>query len=273
MSWLRPLRDYVKRLSKSTLGQSVIAFTASLYIRFVYATTHWTMIGEHHPAPYWQDDRPMIVCFWHGRLLMVCKAWKGPHAFHMLISGHSDGQVIAKTVGHFGIRWLKGSASKNPKASFKQLMKTLKQGQTVGITPDGPRGPRYRVSPGIVRLAKLTGCDVLPLTFSTSRRRVLSSWDHFLLALPFGRGVMLWGAPLRPSEFQDEESLSAAIETSLNTLTTQTDYDKYLCKLRQLVENAFLHLKRWRGIATRYAKNGDPFSAAVQIRCIDLWYK
>jgi transposase len=48
-------------------------------------------------------------------------------------------------------------------------------------------------------------------------------------------------------------------------------YDKQLYKLRHLVENAFLHLKRWRGIATRYAKNAASFLAAVQIRCLVLW--
>jgi len=53
----------------------------------------------------------------------------------------------------------------------------------------------------------------------------------------------------------------------------QRDYDKDLYKLRHLVENAVLHLKRWRGIATRYAKNTDSFAAAVQIRCIALWAK
>ena len=51
----------------------------------------------------------------------------------------------------------------------------------------------------------------------------------------------------------------------------QREYDRYLYKLRHLVENAFLHLKRWRGIATRYAKNTSSFLAAVQIRCIALW--
>jgi len=53
--------------------------------------------------------------------------------------------------------------------------------------------------------------------------------------------------------------------------TVQRPYDEDPCKLRHLVENAFLHLKRWRGIATRYAKNTASFLAAVQIRCIALW--
>ena len=51
----------------------------------------------------------------------------------------------------------------------------------------------------------------------------------------------------------------------------QREYDEYLYRLRYLVENAFLHLKRWRGIATRYAKHTASFVAAIQIRCILLW--
>jgi transposase len=53
----------------------------------------------------------------------------------------------------------------------------------------------------------------------------------------------------------------------------QRDYDKALYQLRHLVENAVLHLKRWRGIATRYAKNSSSFLAAVQIRCLTLWLR
>lgn len=51
----------------------------------------------------------------------------------------------------------------------------------------------------------------------------------------------------------------------------QRNHDKELYRLRHLVENAFLHLKRWRGIATRYAKNAHSFLAAIQIRCLILW--
>ncbi len=51
----------------------------------------------------------------------------------------------------------------------------------------------------------------------------------------------------------------------------QRDYDRYLYKLRHLVENAILHLKRWRGLATRYAKNASSFLAAAHIRCLALW--
>jgi transposase len=71
-------------------------------------------------------------------------------------------------------------------------------------------------------------------------------------------------------EHARKQDMGAVIPLKRNR-RTQRFYDKELYKLRHLVENAFLHLKRWRGIATRYAKNTTSFLAAVQIRCIALW--
>ena len=70
---------------------------------------------------------------------------------------------------------------------------------------------------------------------------------------------------------QAKEQGMTAVIPPRKTRTTQRRYDKDLYKLRHLVENAFLHLKRWRGIATRYAKHSASFLAAVHIRCIALW--
>ena len=70
--------------------------------------------------------------------------------------------------------------------------------------------------------------------------------------------------------FAQDSGIEAVIPPKKNR-KIQRDYDRYLYKLRHLVENAFLHLKRWRGIATRYAKNTSSFVAAIQIRCIAIW--
>ena len=78
--------------------------------------------------------------------------------------------------------------------------------------------------------------------------------------------------------YDSKEIIDKAVSQNMNVVIPpkknrkeQRDYDKYLYKLRHLVENAFLHLKRWRGIATRYAKTTSSFIAAVRIRCIALW--
>jgi transposase len=73
-------------------------------------------------------------------------------------------------------------------------------------------------------------------------------------------------------EHATNSGMQAVIPPKKNRINKR-DYDEHLYKLRHLVANAFLHLKRWRGIATRYAKNTNSFVAAVQIRCIAIWIK
>ena len=90
------------------------------------------------------------------------------------------------------------------------MLKRLKEGACVGITPDGPRGPVMTVGVGTVNIARLAGVPILPLTYATSRRRMLATWDRFHLALPFGRGVYLWGEPIEIARELDEAGLERA---------------------------------------------------------------
>jgi hypothetical protein len=144
----------------------------------------------------------------------------------MLISQHRDGQFIARTVSHFGIDTVAGSSSKGGLAALRTLLRTVKGGRCVGITPDGPRGPRMRASDGIVQVARLAGVPVIPCTFSTRRRKVLGSWDRFIVALPFSPGIFLWGQPISvatDSQPAELERVRNAIEDSLNALCLAAD--------------------------------------------------
>jgi 1-acyl-sn-glycerol-3-phosphate acyltransferase len=86
----------------------------------------------------------------------------------------------------------------------------LKEGDCVAITPDGPRGPAMKVGIGIVNAARLAEVPIVPITYATSRRRILPSWDHFHVALPFGRGIFLWGEPIEISPDSGEAELKQA---------------------------------------------------------------
>ncbi|MBD3666551.1 MAG: lysophospholipid acyltransferase family protein, partial [Kangiella sp.] len=137
-----------------------------------------------------------------------------------------DGQIIARTVGHFGIKTVAGSSSKGGAQALRAMVKALKAGDCVGITPDGPRGPRMRATDGIVNLARLAGVPIIPATFGATRGRVLGSWDRFLVAWPFGRGVIVWGDPITVARDADADALAAAraeVEESLNAITAEAD--------------------------------------------------
>lgn len=219
---MRPL----KRVLQSETLRRLFCWLASLYIRLAYNTSRWTVVGGDIPKRFWDEGKPFILGFWHGRLLMMPYCWDHRKTIYMLISEHRDGQLIAHTVGHFGIKWAAGSSSRGGAQALRTMVKALKQGDYIGITPDGPRGPRMRASDGVVSVARLSGVPVIPAAFGTTRGRCLSSWDRFLLAWPFGRGVIVWGDPIyvdRKAGSEDLESARRQVEDGLNAVTAEAD--------------------------------------------------
>jgi lysophospholipid acyltransferase (LPLAT)-like uncharacterized protein len=199
-----------RRFLRSTWLQRVACWVAHCYIRGVYLANRWSVEGDERPRRLSGEGRSFIVAFWHGRLLMMPLAWHRLAPFHMLISAHRDGRIIAGAMTYFGIESIAGSTSRGGSAALRTMLKRLKEGGCVGITPDGPRGPAMSASIGIVNVARLARVPILPLTYATSRRRVLATWDCFHLALPFGRGVYLWGEPIEIAADLDEAGLEHA---------------------------------------------------------------
>jgi lysophospholipid acyltransferase (LPLAT)-like uncharacterized protein len=203
-------RSAWRRFLRSTWLQQAASWVAHCYIRLVYLTNRWSVDGAERPRRLTGEGRSFIVAFWHGRLLMMPLAWHRLVPFHMLISAHRDGRIIAGAMTYFGIETIAGSTSRGGSAALRTMLKRLKEGGCVGITPDGPRGPAMTASIGIVNVARLARVPILPLTYATSRRRVLATWDRFHLALPFGRGVFLWGEPIEIAADLDEAGLDRA---------------------------------------------------------------
>lgn len=216
---MKPLRQILK----SDGVRRALCLLGSWYIRLVFATGRWRTIGGEIPARFWAEGKPFILAFWHGRLLMMPYCWPRDVPIHMLISQHRDGRIIADTVGHFGIDTIGGSSTRGGAAALRALLRRLASGQCVGITPDGPHGPRMRASEGVVNLARLSGVPVVPATYAVSRRRLLGSWDRFVVALPFARGVIAWGAPIAVARDTDPEAARAAVEAALTALCDTAD--------------------------------------------------
>lgn len=210
---------WAKRIGKSERLRGLLCWLVACYIRLVWASGRWTVENAHIPAAFWDQGKPFILAFWHGRLLLMPKSWRQGKAIHMLISSHRDGQLIARTVAHFGIRAIEGSTTRGGSTALRAMLKALKAGEWVGITPDGPKGPRMRASDGIVAVAKLSGCPVLTASYSAAPAKVLGSWDRFLVPYPFGRGVITWNEPIMVARDADADQLEACrqrIEDAMN---------------------------------------------------------
>ncbi len=169
---------------------------------------------------------PAIGAFWHGRLLMMPRAYEGKK-LSFLVSSHRDGQVVGKALKRFGFHAILGSTNRKGFTAFKQMLKANKEGSDIAVTPDGPKGPRYQVQIGVIELAKLTGRPVVPVTFGASRRKIFNTWDHFLLPYPFSKGVFIWGDPISVDPKGDRahmEERRVVLEKRLNELTERADH-------------------------------------------------
>jgi lysophospholipid acyltransferase (LPLAT)-like uncharacterized protein len=183
-------------------------------------------VGGAAAAPAWAGEKPVIVAFWHNRLAMMPACWPSRQPFHMLISSHPDGRLIANTVAHFGISAVAGSSTRGGGEAVRTLVRLVKDGASIGVTPDGPRGPRMRAGDGILTLARLSGAAILPASVSVSRRVVLKTWDQLIIPLPFSRGVMIWGDPITVPRDADEAALAvlrSKLEDDLNRLSAEAD--------------------------------------------------
>jgi lysophospholipid acyltransferase (LPLAT)-like uncharacterized protein len=124
----------------------------------------------------------------------------------MLISGHRDGRIIADAVRYFGVDSIAGSSNQGGMGALRAMIRHVKDGDCVGITPDGPNGPAMRATTGIVIAAKISRAPIIPITYATRWRWVLGTWDRFHLPLPWSRGVFLWGEPIVvPPDLDDAE--------------------------------------------------------------------
>ncbi|HEV8679943.1 MAG TPA: lysophospholipid acyltransferase family protein [Stellaceae bacterium] len=213
-------------LLRSARLRRLLCWVIQLYIRLVYATSRWTIEGGEVPRRLRGEGRSFILAFWHGRLLMIPMAWQRLATLHMLISEHRDGRIIAEAVTHFGVQSIAGSSRRGGTLALRTMLKRLEAGECVGITPDGPRGPAMVASSGIVNVARLARVPIVPIVCATSRRRVLPSWDRFHLALPFGRGVFLWGEPIEIAADLDPAGLERArllVEGRMNEMAGEAD--------------------------------------------------
>ncbi|MCC6828766.1 MAG: DUF374 domain-containing protein, partial [Novosphingobium sp.] len=132
----------------------------------------------------------------------------------------------SNTVKNFDIGTIEGSTTRGGAAAIRTMVRAIRDGNLIGVTPDGPRGPRMRAGAGLIAVAKMTGAPILPVSYSVRRRKILKSWDRFIVAMPFSRGAFRWGTPIEVAADADSaaiEQARLAVEEQLNRLSMEAD--------------------------------------------------
>lgn len=167
-----------------------------------------------------------IFAFWHSRIVVISYLYRDCKTA-ILVSSSDDGEIIARILQRQGHTTIRGSTSRHGVRALARLVKVIKaEGCPGAVVPDGPRGPRFKVQPGIITLAKKTARPIIPITYSCRRMKVFSSWDRFILPCPFSECSVVYGTPIMvpvDADGETQEGCRRRLEKELNRITTTAD--------------------------------------------------
>ena len=242
---------------KIRMNARLTSFFASLLIRALGVTWRMEIKGKEHlekaremsggnkpggnmpesnmPERNRPDNNPpgsnkpgrVIFAFWNGRLLVLSWSHRN-RKVHVLASEHYDGDLMGKTIEWLGFGHLKGSTTRGGARAIRELKGVLADGYDIGLTVDGPNGPRGKVQQGATELSRLTKCAVVPITNTAKRRKIFGSWDRFQVPAPFARVIVEYGEPLLVPDgtgAEEREKLRGELERRLGDLTSRLDKD------------------------------------------------
>ena len=187
---------------------------AAAIIRLLWASQRTEILGEDRLRPLWERGERIIFPFWHDQLLLMIRGYRGPGA-RILISASKDGELIARTMRCFGYDAVRGSSNRRGREAFRELVQLGRKPFDIGLTPDGPKGPRHQVKPGVAELARITRRAVVPVALVCSKGHRFASWDRFLLPYPFGRAVYRYGEPLYREEGEDGAAFGERVQRAM----------------------------------------------------------
>lgn len=211
----------MKREMKVRLGSDAARLALSALMR----SCRFTEINAVAPFEQIARGEPVIFSLWHGRLLPLTWRFRGRGLIPM-ISRSGDGEYIARIVESWGYQPVRGSSSRGGRAALRDMVRVAREGGSLVLTPDGPRGPFQQLKPGVLQAAQLTGHPIIPASAGARRASFFGRWDRFLVPHPFTRIVVNFGDPIhvpRAAGPAELERLQEQVTEIMNTLTREAD--------------------------------------------------
>jgi len=198
------------------------AFLAAGLIRGLRTTVRLRFHGDEEVRALEREDRRFLLAFWHRHLLFMPFAYRG-RRISVLVSRSRDGELISRAIGWLGIATARGSSSRGGAMGLRALLQQARQGYDIAFTPDGPRGPRGVVQPGVVLAARSTGWPVVPAAWAASRSWQLRSWDAMLVPKP-GATVHVVFGPAWVVTRENEAGAAAELKRRLDEAFAEAEH-------------------------------------------------
>lgn len=218
--------------SLQLLRINLIGMLGAWTLRAINVTLRWDRSGIDETKSVWAHEDPRIIAFWHSRQLFMPFVYRsalsksGDRHMAALGSKHADGRIMARALQSLGIDSIPGSSSQGGLQALHALVRKLKNGSHIAITPDGPKGPLCKVKMGVVKIAQVSGAAIYPMAIGSQRKWRFGSWDRMQLPIPFSRAVRLMGEPIKvPPKLNEQEFAGYVqeLEDKLNALTARAD--------------------------------------------------
>jgi len=211
---------------KNFLYRRIIPFLVFIVLFFIGRTCRKVLINREIEKTLLDKGINPIYTFWHGRQLYFPYLYRFQNKHHTLVSPSKDGEIVGNLLKLYGFHIIWGSTFKKGAMALLSIVRIVKNGGSVALVADGSRGPAFKAQDGTIKIAKVTGVPILPITYNASRKKVLNSWDKFIIPYPFSEIVVIYGDPIYVPKDADNEAMEIKrqeLEKKLNEITEHVD--------------------------------------------------
>ncbi len=190
------------------------------YLRFCGLFTKYIIEGLETTVAE-SAKNPVIFAFWHNRQAFLLYPYRKHKKLCVLVSLSKDGEYIARALPKFNMTAARGSTTRGGVSAYRGLISKAKQGYSLALTPDGPKGPVYQASQGVLALARKTGLPIIPAGVHATHKFSVNSWDKFQVMLPFGKCAIVLGKPLKINKGDNLKELAKELTLRIQDATTK----------------------------------------------------
>lgn len=192
--------------------------------RAAYSTLKFETTDESNLEP-WKTGESVVFVSWHGRLLPLLYLFRN-RGIVMLVSQHRDGEYLTRLGRGLGYDAVRGSSTRGGHGALRELVRKVRGGSSLAITPDGPRGPKEKLKPGALQVARITSAPVIPIMAGGDSAWWVEGWDRFMIPKPRATIRVAVGAPrIVPGDasVRDLEQYASELEDQLQSLKAAVD--------------------------------------------------